>query len=327
MKYEDVIEEVDRLAPNLTGTAYKVLWRLIALSIKHRNPALRASHKYLAQELKLAKESVAQAIRDLQGIITVRKDGSAVTTFIVPERWVPEQPPLFISNQPLKSGGGISTNVSTDAPTPPRGGAKIQVHKRPGTRTVTLVTRPDSGLDYRVTTDNQADSHPGFQDKIDQDIEMGTRVPIESNRIEVCAETAEYLVIVKAFHTVEIRPDQREDAQILTEVIEMHRIKFDSAAAAASRRDPKVIARLLAIAPIEDLCDTILQLRAEERRPGTTDMWYFTVCLDRLRGINHKVTASVIEQTKSKAHSVEQRTPLFEDQLLAYIDRNARRMA
>lgn len=156
------------------------------------------------------------------------------------------------------------------------------------------------------------------------------RIPIDSNRIEDGGGRNLYLVIEEAFHTVEIRPDQREDAQILSECILTHRkdFYFDSDAAASSRRDPKVIARILAIAPIEQLSDAIFGLKAERRKPGKTDMWYFSVLFDRIQGIDHKLTAAVIEQQKSKA-SYESKTDggLFEAELLEEIMGNAKRIA
>lgn len=327
MTEEELIIAVAAEAREIPPVAYKLLWGLISLAIQRGSGVVQVSQSWLALYIGASRAGIAIAIRQLEKYVEVDNLSTKVTTFRLPESWLPSQGPLFGGDGPITSRRPRLSTVITTSPPPAPSMSKGQAKDQASACSISRHLLPITSLEPRLRL-------PGIQANLVhpvsnyvQDIEMGTRARVESSRVEVTAEEEEYLVVEKAFHTVEIRANQLEDARILTEILQSYRSHFDSSARAASRPDRKVLARLLAIGSLEEIADTLNERLAMGRKPGESDMWFFFVLLDKLRGIDHKLTASVIEQAKSKAPFNESRGALFEDQLLAEVNAKARRLA
>lgn len=327
MTAEELIIAVTAEAHVIPPVAYKLLWGVISLAIQRGSGVVQVSMPWLAMYTGASRAGIAIAIGQLRKYVEVDSTPGKPLTFKLPEDWLPPQGPLFGGSGPITARRPRISTVITTTPSPPPTPSRNQATDQAGTNPYSRQVWPVTGLPTRPL-------QPGIQAApvqnpgcIVQDIDKGTRARADQIRSEVSAVTEEYLSIRKAFRTVEIRPDQREDADILTEILQGYRSNFDSAARAASRPNRIVLARLLAIAAIEELSHTIYELQAERQRPGKSDMWFFTVLLERIRGFDRTITASVIEQEKSKAPFNESRGALFEDQLLADVTAKARRMA
>lgn len=326
MTAEELIIAVTSEATSIPPVAYKLLWGLISLALQRGSGVVQVSMPWLALYTGASRAGIAIAISQLTKYVEVDSTPGKPTTFRLPDSWLPSQGPLFGGDGPITARRPRLPHVRTKAPTPPRMVPGNQATDQAGTGLNTRQVWPDTSLEitphlprYQAAP---AWNLSSFNGKPRED----PRARVESNRIEDSASSAGYLVLVKAFHTVEIKPEQWEDSRILSDSIICHRMNFDSDASASSRRDRKVLARLLAIAPLEDICDSIHELLAEKRPPGKSDMWYFSVLLDRIHGIDHRVTAAYIEQEKSKALSNESRGPLFEDSLLDEVGGKLRRL-
>lgn len=115
---------------------------------------------------------------------------------------------------------------------------------------------------------------------------------------------------------MEILPDQQESAEIVEDALRLCRFNFDSDAYASSRPDSKVIARILAVASIDQICYVLRTIAEKRTRPGDSDMWFFTVLLHRIHSIPAATTRERIRQLSAKAQSLNVKPSLFPDQLV-----------
>ncbi len=327
MTAEELIIAVTSEASSIPPVAYKLLWGLISLAIQRGSGVVQVSMPWLALYTGSSRAGIAIAIEQIRKYVEVDATPGKPTTFRLPEAWLPSQGPLFGGSGPITARRPrLQRQRVENFPAPPNP-SKNQANDQAGTVQFPGMFSPVTGLPTRQL-------QPGIQaapvqnlNTFDQAIEMGTRARVESSRVEGFLLTEDYLIVVKAFHTVEIRLDQEEDARILTEILQSYRSHFDSAARASSRIDRKVLARLLAIGSLEEIAETLNERLAMGRKPGDSDMWFFFVLLDKIHGIDAKLTANVIQQEKSKASPNESGAPLLADQLLADVKAKARRMA
>lgn len=317
MTYERLIIAVDEVAPQLSNSAYKLLWRLIALAIHRGTPEVEASMRWLATALGYSKESVAESIRELAQYIQVTALEGRPTIFCLPPDWFPPQRTLFgddrlggdIHNRP---GNQDTTVLFSRTPLSQKPG-----HHRPGNQDTRPGNQDTTVLETRTPVLISRTQRPGIQDTCSDSPIRNAGARVDRSIDQNSAEPDRYIALDRAFHTVEILPAQRQDAELLSDVIRSYREKFDSTAYAVSQPDRTVLARILAIGAIEEIADALNALAHLKRKPGASDMWFFTVLIDKLLGIHHTYTAERIKQLNAKAQSLNGKPSLFPDQLVS----------
>lgn len=316
MNYEGLILEVEGHAPYLSGTAYKVLWRLVCLSIERRNAELHLSHKYLATKLDISRESVAQALRDLSHIVAIEPTHGSITTIVLPARWMSPQQDLFTRNEALTVRNLTSKPVITDSPTPPPnmpGNSTPKVARNPGnlrkTRQVSSQEFRQVGADLRVSCQESRHVEPD-----DQICNAHARASIESNRGFLPSSVVEY--IDRAWDTVEISEDKEADAALLSEWLYDYKCALGPLRGDSGIVDNVMLARILAIAPIEQLYEELCRLRANGRSFDQGDAWFFVTLCNKVFQVDPKTVRGRMHRQTTRNPAYESKPSLFQDQLV-----------
>lgn len=327
MTYEQIIIAIQNAAPQLSDASLRLLLQLIALSIEYQSPVLQASHRSLAQRAGLSKEGVAIAIRGLPQTIRVVKSPTGVTTFILPDDWIPAQRSLT---------GGVGGDVRTrgnpvDVP-PTRAANQDSASRKPGQKVSHKPGQGGGNQDslpgqYGANTVDNCLKFPTSQDgsdsspirnahaRVDRSIEQGSADPGHSSRID------------RAVRTVKILPHQQQAAAIFRSRVQEYRDAFPNAPRASWQPDETVTARCLAIAHVEELCSSLCELASEGVPPGYNDMWFFFTLLNKIHGIDRALIAERISAQRSKAPSNNPTPSLWTDELVDTASAAMRRMA
>lgn len=316
MNYEDLILEVESHVPNLSGSAYKVLWRLVALSIERRSSELNVSHNYLAIKLDIARESVAQALRDLSSIVAVEPTHGVITTILLPSRWMSPQQDLFMRNEPLTVRSLTPKPVITNTPTPPDNLPRKPTPRQPGIQAGASKTRHVTSREYRQETVDLGETSQETRTikPDDQICNAHARASIESNRGFLPSSVVEY--IDRAWDTVEISEDKEADAALLSEWLYDYKCEQGPLRGDSGMVDSTMLARILAIAPLEKLYEVICRLRANGNPPGETDAWFFVTLCNRVFQVAPKTVRSRMHRQTTRKPAYESKPPLFQDQLV-----------
>ena len=326
MTYEELIVAIANEAPRLSEVAYKLLWSLVSISIQQGSNEVRASHRWLAAQTGMCREGVARGARELSRLIGVDAPPGALTTFTLPVDWFSPQRPLVSAEEgpqnihrwpKIQASGGLESRQVV-ANNLGQGGLESRPVVAWNLGQSCGKDTP-SGLEFRPGWPGIQASSPdspirNAPARVDRSIDQGLSTPEHILRID------------KAFHTVEILPDQTEAAEILVDAVTSYRKCFPASPRIRNTPDRIVIARCLAIAGVEELCSTLRVLLAEDRRPGISDMWFFTVFLNRIHGIPSKLINSRIDGEKKKAHAYESKPSLFPDELVNGTVRQIRKL-
>lgn len=327
MTYEELIVAIDGEAPKLSHVALRLLLRLVSLAIQQGVAEVRASDNWLAQHLGISREGVARATRDLAKLITVDRRNGCATIFLLPADWFTPQRSLF-------AGRDLPANIH-NLPTFQAGDGQLSRHvpaKSPG-RTC-QVFRQDLPT-FQAPPANSLGSTCQVSRQDLPTLQAGTPIsPIRTagarvNRSISSSAEPEGLTgfIDRCLRTVKILPAQEEDAQILSDTLQHYRTACGSDYAYTPEPDETVLARILAIAPIEDLCGVLRTLLTDGVRCGKQDMWFFTVLLQRIHRASPKLTASRYDSMKPKAPSQNENLPGFADELINGTMPKLRRLA
>lgn len=326
LTYEQLIQRVDEVAPNLKGIAYKLLWRLIAYAIRGGRPDVEVSARDLARGLNTSREGMAEAIRELGQYIQVEPRDGEGTVFLLPADWFPPQRTLF-ADETL--GGDFHNRPNNQATTglftrPPV--AHSPGHQWPNNQATRPNNQATSGLDTRPPGLTTRPLWPGNQATEVQDDDMGTRARVRS--IESGSSVIGGLVclIDRAWATVEIHASLEADAALLAQALFAYKQDLGPMREESAYPDTGILARLLALAPYEKIHCVLRTLRERRTPCGDQDAWFFSVMAQKIHHASPKLTKSRMDAAKVKPPSYESKAPLFGDALVQDVAGSVRRL-
>ena len=124
-----------------------------------------------------------------------------------------------------------------------------------------------------------------------------------------------------------LRDDQKEVASLLSSLLvdTMRRLHPHGSVEAAPAE--RILARCLAIAPIESLEQTITTLLNEVRTVGKKFAWFVTVFLNRIHGVDPELVVKTFEQVLQEKNSGNKPDDLFANDLVTQAASKLRRLA
>jgi hypothetical protein len=319
MSYEELIVAIENEGTQLSCVAYRLLWRLVSISIQQGSNEVNVSCRTLASQLGVARNSIAQAHRDLAPFIGVAVTNGSTATFTLPAEWFSPQRALFATLSPKPVIHNLARNrAGTWHETEPVPGTKLsrtwhETEPVPGTKLSRTwhETEPDLARNC---------ARPGTKlSQLDADTYRNARARIDRS-ISSCSTPSGLVVLIdRALRTVEILPQQEQDAEILRGALCDYRRDLDAPSLYPGGPDQVAIARILAIAPIEDICGVLRKLLTARVHPGKQDMWFFTVLMQKLHGAPPKLVADRYDSMKRKKPPMNETLPNFGPELLSEV--------
>ncbi len=327
LTYERLIIAVDEVAPELSNTAYKLLWRLIANAIHKGRPDVDASVRQLAIRLQLSKDAVATAIRELAQYIRVEARDGEGTTFFLPADWFPPQRTLFSSdelggdfhNRPNSQDGSVLFSRTPASQNPG--------HQRPGNQDDCAKNQDTSVLETRTIVPISRTQRANFQDASHDGAREDTRARVRSIESEASASSKVVDLIDRAWATVEIPVGSEADAALLSEWLYAYKCDLGPLAEHSAYTDTAMLARILDLAPLEQIQQVLRSLREQGKPCGDQDAWFFTVLAQRIHHVSPHLTRSRMAAQKSKALAKNGNPSLFQDEIRKATTAQSRRLA
>jgi hypothetical protein len=322
LTYEDLIVSIDNEAPNLPDAAYKLLWRLISIAIQRRSPQISVSHNWLAQKLCVSREGIARSARELRKLLIVESQNGLFTTFTIPDSWLSPQRSLFSDETPLTGRQAPAYNPGRPANFP--GTYLPNFQAGPAHNPGRPANSPGSHL-----PNFQADL-PNFQAGSTQNQQLTHRALIDIESNQNPAHRNFEVIIDRSLSAVEIPVENEGDAAILSDELYAYKCDFGPVRERSLYPDTKVLARCLALAPVERLVSVLRTLRSNNTRCGQQDMWFFTVFAQKIYAIPPRLTASRYDLMKPRENPPTNETPgrpsLFQENLLNETAAKVRRL-
>jgi hypothetical protein len=319
MYYKDLISLINTGAPELSGTAFKLLWQLIDIAMQQRSNVVTISCRELARRLSVSRDAITSAHRQLAAIFPIAtRNGSDKTTFTLPLDWfekealtaeIRERPKLFhmlrkSATDAWKDGSEMPGNQAGKRP-----GYQASTACKPGI----MALKPGS---MWGKTRQDLQKLPGNQASTNKERARAFSIDRFSSS---CTPSGLVHRIDSALRTVEILPAQQQDAEILRDELIEYRTTCHVDFQAPNGPDQVAIARILAIAPIEELCGVLRKLITARVPPGTSDMWFFTVLMQRIHGAPPKLVADRVTALKRKKPPMNETLPNFGPELLSEV--------
>jgi hypothetical protein len=319
MSYRDLILLITDRASQLSGVALKLIFRLISIAIQQRSNVVTISCSELARQLGVSRDAITAAHRQLATIFPIEtSSGSSKSTFTLPADWFEE---WELSAEIRESGkllhmtrksAGPAWKYGSDLPGN-QAGKLPRNQAGAGDLPEMSVGKPGS---MWGKTRQVLQNLPGFQAGTNKERTCARRVDSTSSS---CTPSGLVVVVDRALGNVEILPEQKQDAEILREMLCEYRATFNVAFVYPGGPDRVVIARILAIAPIDELCGVLRKLLTDRVRPGTRDMWFFTVLMEKIHGVDNNTVRDRIAAMKRKKPPMNETLPNFGPELLGEV--------
>jgi hypothetical protein len=300
MSYPELINLIVSISPRLSNTSYKLLWHLIGIAITQRSNEVTISCAELARQIGVTRDAITAGHRQLATIFAIEtRNGSGKSTFLLPAEWFEEwtlsseirhRPKLL--NMPGNRAGTCLENRQVQSVTclenrqvPSRKPGRYHPENQAGYQKTWGKTRQV----LQNLPENQAGTYK----------ERARALRLESS--SCCTlSTPSGLYLDSVLRAVEISPEQWEHAQILREKICEYRAAFGRPSRYPTGPDRKILAQILAIAPIEQLCDVLNARIADRVPPGKEDAWFVTMLLEKCRGVPKETVHDRRQELKRK---------------------------
>lgn len=327
MSYEELIVAIAESAPQLKEAALRLLLDLVSLAIQHGTHELTVSSRDLATRTGLSREGVMRGARALAALIAVDVQHGRDLRFTLPAPWFATQRTLF---PPDDSGPRIHSWPTNQATTGQRSWPLLA--NQPGqnwptnqaslptnlastgqpTRPIGQPTRPDWPTN-QASSDGVPIRNAGA--RVDRSIDIDFADADLIGRVD------------RAVEAVHIEPDQQEAAALLRSSLQAYRDAFPGHPGLSDRADDIVVAHILAIADVEELCRVLRTLYDHAKAPGSSDMWFFFVLMEKIHGVKPALTRSRMELAKAKARTYESKPSLWHEDLVKATAAKTRRLA
>jgi hypothetical protein len=312
----ELIGLIDSMSPSLSGVALKVLLRLINLSMMQGSNEVVISCRELTRQLGVSRDAITQAHRQLAGILSIEvNNGSHAAKFTLPEEWFPKR---RMTAALIERGKVFNMAWKPDQPAWKQD-QNTGLESRPDTANIgrTMAWKPGQmawkpGSFWGKTGQDLADL-PGNQAASNKERVRARRIESSSS----CSfSTPSGLYLESVLGAVEISPEHEQDAQILREQIRDYRAKFGKPSRYPTGADRRILAQILAIAPIEDLCGVLRNLLDARVAPGTDDSWFVTTLLDKCSDVPKEAVSACREALKRKTPPMIETQESFGPELL-----------
>ena len=326
MTAEEVIVQMAGTAPRLSSVGVRLMLHVVATAIETGSEVVTITSRGAAASIGSSQDAMRRAVHDLARYIPAHIRDRQYTMFQLGPDWYGEQMRLPFSEgrnsqaYPLP-GKSVHAAPKTQARCTenPGRGCTENPGTLPGKSVQDCGNVPSRAWEIgaRCTENPGSDADSPIRNapaRVDRSIDQGFLVPEHILRID------------KAFHTVEILPSQVEDAEILLDAVASYRKSFPTSRCVNPVPDRTVIARCLAVARIEVLCDVLRTLQEADVPPGANNMWFFVVLMNQIHGIPRKLISARISAQKSKARPYESKPSLFPDELVNGTVRQMRKL-
>jgi hypothetical protein len=92
-----------------------------------------------------------------------------------------------------------------------------------------------------------------------------------------------------------VEDSQKQDAEILRSMLTHYRESFGEQGHVRKPADDKIVARCLAAGHIEQLGQTLRDMKSDGLRPKPKDGWFVTLFCNKIHGIPPELTASALK--------------------------------
>jgi len=141
-----------------------------------------------------------------------------------------------------------------------------------------------------------------------------------------CAQQDLIVRVDRAVQTVEILPQQQQDAEILRSSLVAYRDAFPGLPRLSDAPDDIVIAHCLALADLEELHRVLRTLAEHHIKPQPSDMWFFFTLADKVIGAPRQLVHDRMKAAKGKNRPKNQTPFLFAPQLVKQVAAGGRRL-
>jgi hypothetical protein len=317
MSYDELHLAIAAAAPQFKEAALRLLLELVALSIEQGTNELVVSSRTLASRTGLSREGVMRATRDLSAVMAADVNQGKELRFTLPAEWFSPQRSLFVAGNvrpqlihwpTIQASTGqpsrpvLANEPGQHWPTIQANWPTIQASTGQPSRPIGQPSRPVLA------------NHPG---QFGADTYRNARARIDRSIDQDSTPSGLVVLIDRALRTVEILPAQQQDADILRDALCEYRTAFDVDSLYPGGPDQVAIARILAIAPIEELCGVLRKLLTARVPPGKQDMWFFTVLMQKIHGAPPKLVADRYDGMKRKKPPMNETLQNFGPELLS----------
>lgn len=326
MTYEDLLVAIANEIPKLSGNGLKLLIRLIACAIESGTGRVTVSKYWLADKTQMSREGITIATREIAPIVPTEPARGVSTTFILPEDWFTPQRSLFAIDSRVQNrlqspnfqatGSQETRRLVAQKP----GDASQETWRQSPTNLASVAQKPGdvarkpgdaSQETWRLNTQNQRLTGSGDS--------------IES--IEAVTGNQKCIRIVDVIARVDrVEKHQQQDAEILREQLVEYRLRFHQNELASKAPDDKIVARCLAIAPIEKLCETLNQMAADNIQPRPKNAWFVTLLLNKIHDVPPEITKARFQLHFQKKPASSEGDGQYSADLLQQVSAAARTM-
>jgi hypothetical protein len=305
LTYEDLIVALANELPSMSGSAMRLLIRLIACCIENGTNEISVSKYWLAQRTGLSRAGVTLAARELERLIDIKMAAGVNTRFTLPEDWFTPQRSMFaihsrVENQPHSPTFQASSSLETRLPLANFPGRTSQLSRR---------DQPGNQAALANSVDELA-RKPGYssqETRLDStQNEQLTPNPLDrSNRVLSSVEPL--LHLRDSIEGANFIPTAFADnAETLKRWLRSYFVKHHPSHNAPEGPDDVILAKCLAVAPLARLAQTLTTLDDKATTPRDSWAWFVTVFCQRIH--KTKLWSQVkapegFQQTKKPASS------------------------
>lgn len=327
MTYEDLIVAIANEVPKLSGSALKLLLRLIASGIELGSCELAYSKYWLAERTGLSREGVTLAARQIAHLVGAESSHGVNTKFVLPAEWFTPQRSLFPVDTRLESRLQSPGNLAASSQLSRRplannpGDSRQETWPQSPNNQATLARKP-GGFANKPGDSRQ---EIGLQPTQNQSL-MGAPDQIRSDQRSVVVLTVSEQIsqITAAIH---INPGQEQQAEELAWHLREFMRTYGARGIPPSGPASSTLSRCLAIAPLDTLIASLKTMA--DRKLGRPREWIWFVLLfaQNLRGIEKELMLDAIKQFNKRKPPQAQSSIQFKSELLQQTAAGARTMS
>jgi hypothetical protein len=294
--------QIDEAARVLGGVGLRLYLRLLALGVQMRSNSIEISDRWLYGDLGISKEGLTVAKRQIVRFVTVEVEDGIATRYGLPLPWLSAQNPMFpqqgaLLNRAHRPGEQGTSAPENRAPLPYKTGHTAPLNRAECPEKQGGCPEKQGEVPFiagRSAPENRA---PATEN---QQVAGGSLIRSDQNQDHGFVSDP---VIVRNIASVEnLQNEQKEVASLLSSLLVDHMERHQPHGGGEKYPPERILARCLAIAPIETLKQTLETLSNEGRPAGKKFAWFVTIFLNRIHGIDPEVVKDtfkhVLEEKK-----------------------------
>jgi hypothetical protein len=133
-------------------------------------------------------------------------------------------------------------------------------------------------------------------------------------------------LIDRAWGAVDIPEGREADAHLVSEWLYAYKCDLGPLGEHSAYPDNTILARILGLAPLDDIQQVLRSLREKGKASGDADAWFFTVLAQKIHHVSPELVSSRMRAGKSKPLAKNGNPLLFQDQLVKAASAAMRRL-